>query len=107
MQPSPVKRLATAADIADLERHEVVGGEIVEKAAPSFEHGDTQGAVYASLFGFRGSGGDGRPGGWWLGTEVEIELDSNDVYLPDIAGCPGSLDHGSRFLAACQFRGGD
>lgn len=86
VQTHPRHSLATAADLESLERHEVVGGELVEKAAPSFEHGDTQGAVYATLFGFRGRGGDGRPGGWWLGTEVEIELDAHEVYLPDIAG---------------------
>ena len=26
------------------------------------------------------------PGGWWIGTEVEVELAPNHVYRPDIAG---------------------
>jgi Uma2 family endonuclease len=76
---------ATAADIHD-ERQEVVRGELVRKASPSLVHGDIQGAVYAMLFGFRGRGRAGTPGGWWLGTEVEIELETHEVYLPDVAG---------------------
>jgi Uma2 family endonuclease len=69
------------------ERGEVVGGEIVDKAAPSFEHGDAQRAL-ASLIGdgFHRRPGGSRPGGWWIATEVEIEFDTHEVYLPDLAG---------------------
>lgn len=74
--------LATAADLED-EREEVVCGEIMRKASPSFEHGDVQGTIFGRLLGFRGHG---NPGGWWMGTEVEIELAPHEVYLPDIAG---------------------
>ncbi len=82
------RRLATFADLAALggdARCEVLGGEIVEKAAPSFEHADAQSAIVGELkspfqFGRRG------PGGWWLGTEVDIELGPHDVFRPDIAG---------------------
>jgi Uma2 family endonuclease len=81
MKPRP-----TARDLAGLERHEIVAGELVEKASPSFEHGDTQITIGGMLLGFRGRGGDDRPGGWWLGTEVELELAPHEVYLPDIAG---------------------
>ena len=78
---------ATAADLADLERHEVVGGAIVQKASPSFEHGSVQNGLGFALGGFRGRGrGEERPGGWWIGTEVELELETHEVYLPDIAG---------------------
>jgi Uma2 family endonuclease len=80
----PRDRLLTAAALEDLERHEVVGGELVQKASPSFDHGSIQGSVFAALRDFRGRGG--RPGGWWLGTEVEIELATHEVYLPDVAG---------------------
>jgi len=81
-------RLATAEDLAALpedHRAEVIGGALIEKAAPSFEHGDAQ----SSLAGFlkdlyqRGRGG---PGGWWIGTEVEVVLAVHEVYLPDVAG---------------------
>lgn len=81
-------KMATAVDLAALPDDapaEVVGGEIVRKAAPSFEHGDAQGSLAALLKPpfQRGSGG---PGGWWIATEVEIELETHEVYLPDIAG---------------------
>jgi len=67
--------------------HEIIGGELVEKAAPSGEHGTTQAAVAGSLFGpFSRPPGGGVPGGWWFGTEVEIELDTHEIYRPDVAG---------------------
>ena len=83
----PRGRALTAAALAQLERHEVVDGELVQKASPSFAHGAAQGRISFALGGFWGHGGAaGRPGGWWLGTEVEIELAPHDVYLPDVAG---------------------
>ncbi|HWN68144.1 MAG TPA: Uma2 family endonuclease [Haliangium sp.] len=79
--------LLTSAALADLEHHEIVGGELVRKASPSYAHGSMQMLLGAALRGFYGRGGGaGRPGGWWLGTEVEIELARYEVYLPDIAG---------------------
>jgi Uma2 family endonuclease len=86
---SPLRQ-ATAADLARLPpdvRAEVIGGEIVEKAAPSAEHADAQGGVIVCLRGpyHRRPGGD-QPGGWWILPEVEIELAAHEVYRPDIAG---------------------
>lgn len=78
---------ATAADLSDLDRCEVIGGVIEEKATPSFEHGDAQGMLAGILNGaFRGRPGGGRPGGWWIATEVEIELETHETYLPDLVG---------------------
>jgi Uma2 family endonuclease len=76
---------ATAADIVD-DHYEVVRGELVRKASPSFEHSATQGAIMGTLNGFRGRSRPGRMGGWWLGTEAEIELETHDVFQPDVAG---------------------
>jgi Uma2 family endonuclease len=76
---------ATAADIVD-DHYEVVRGELVRKASPSFEHSATQGAISGVLFGFRGRSRPGRMGGWWLGAEAEIELETHDVFQPDVAG---------------------
>jgi Uma2 family endonuclease len=76
---------ATAADIAGLERHEVVGGVVHQKASPTAEHGRAQLTLSHFLFQFDRRGG-GRPGGWWLMTEVEIELETHEVYLPDVTG---------------------
>jgi len=85
MATSRARPPATAADIVDA-RQEVVRGDLVRKASPSFQHASTQNAIGGVLFGFRGPASAGRPGGWWLGTEVEIELDTHDVYVPDVAG---------------------
>lgn len=77
---------ATADDLIGLRRSEVIGGVVEEKASPGFEHGDAQGALVGILGAFRGRGGGGRPGGWWLATEVEIELETHEIYVPDIVG---------------------
>jgi len=78
---------ATAADLVDLDRSEVIAGEVHEKAAPSAEHGDAQRAL-AQILGarFRRRGGGDNPGGWWIMTEVEIQLETHEVYVPDLAG---------------------
>jgi Uma2 family endonuclease len=80
--------LATAASLAELGEHvraEVIGGAVAEKAAPSFEHGDAQSSLVAALKDpfQRQRGG---PGGWWLVTEVEVELETHEVYRPDLVG---------------------
>lgn len=87
ISPTATRRgLATAADIVD-DRQEVVRGELVRKASPSFGHGLTQMALGGALAGFLGPGGSpARPGGWWLASEVEVELAPHEVYLPDMAG---------------------
>jgi Uma2 family endonuclease len=76
---------ATAADIVD-DRHEVIRGELVPKEAAGFEHGSTQGAIVGALTEVRGRSRPGRMGGWWFGTEVEIELETHEVYVPDVSG---------------------
>jgi Uma2 family endonuclease len=82
---------ATAADLLAIpegERfHEVVAGELVRKAMPSGPHGLGQSQVVSQIGGpyNRRPGGRG-PGGWWILSEVEIELAQHDVYRPDVAG---------------------
>lgn len=85
MVTSRRKGEATAADLEEMERHEVVGGEVHEKAAPSAEHGTAQFSLGHFLWPFDRAGG-GRPGGWWIVTEVEIELETHEVYVPDLTG---------------------
>ena len=79
---------ATAADLAEVERSEVIAGEVHEKAAPSAEHGDAQRALAQILGGrfHRRGGGGANPGGWWIMTEVEIQLETHEVYVPDLTG---------------------
>lgn len=75
--------------LAQLEdgRAELIDGELIEKASPTFEHGQAQlrtGGTLGDAFD-RKPGGSGRPGGWWLAAEVDILLDGRG-YRPDIAG---------------------
>jgi Uma2 family endonuclease len=87
---TPSRPLATAADLLALPADraaEIVGGELVEKAMPSFEHGSAQSGLSGVLFGFRGPAGGGPgPGGWWLATEVEVEYESHEAYRHDLVG---------------------
>lgn len=80
----------TAADLFaipdDVRHHELIAGEIVERAAPSAEHGTTQRKLGALLEPFDRQPGGRWPGGWWLMSEVEVELSPSDVYRPDLVG---------------------
>jgi Uma2 family endonuclease len=67
--------------------HELIGGELIEKAAPSGEHGSAQGGVVGALYGpFQRPSGRGGPGGWWIATEVEVMFDTSEVVRPDVVG---------------------
>jgi Uma2 family endonuclease len=83
------RRKATSADLAALPGDpyaEVIGGLVVEKASPSAEHGATQIALAATLWHRFHNRGGGGPGGWWIMTEVEVELESHEIYRPDLVG---------------------
>jgi Uma2 family endonuclease len=84
--------LATVADLLALPEasrfHEVIAGELVQRATPTGEHGATQAAVTGSLFGpFSRQPGGRFPGGWWFETEVEIAFETHEIYRPDVMGC--------------------
>lgn len=74
--------------VAEDERfHEIIGGELVRKAAPTGEHGDAQSAVVARIKGpYQRRPGGRYPGGWWIFTEVEVELEPTEVYRPEAVG---------------------
>ena len=81
------KTLADWLALPEDARYELIDGELIEKAAPTFEHGQAQGGTVALIrpaFG-RKPGGPGGPGGWWIATEVDIAMDGRG-YRPDIAG---------------------
>ncbi|SRR6266545_2411948 len=85
------RRAATLEDfwaIPEGERfHELIGGEIVRKAAPSGEHGDAQGGIMGTFrLPFQRSSGRGGPGGWWILPEVEVLLETGDLVRPDVSG---------------------
>lgn len=88
---APARRPATVADLLALpdgERfHEILDGELVRKAEPSFEHGDAQSGVVANVrVPFQRPPGSGGPGGWWIVTEVEVALAADEVPRPDVVG---------------------
>jgi Uma2 family endonuclease len=66
--------------------HELIDGELVEKASPTGEHGDAQaGVVVAVRPAFQRPPGRGGPGGWWISTEVEVLRDA-EIVRPDVVG---------------------
>ncbi|CAN5898017.1 hypothetical protein BH11MYX3_BH11MYX3_00730 [soil metagenome] len=75
-------------EIPEAERfHELIAGEITQKAAPSGEHGDAQaGIVVAIRAPFQRKSGGGGPGGWWIVTEVEVLLENSEIVRPDVVG---------------------
>jgi Uma2 family endonuclease len=81
---------ATFADLAALGNDvsaEVIDGNIVEKASPTMEHGQSQvkvGAFVDRRFARRPGGR--WPGGWWFGTEVDVEYDVPQIYRHDTVG---------------------
>jgi Uma2 family endonuclease len=89
---TPLPHLATFADLLaipeDERFHEILDGEIVQKAMASGDHGLSQAEITAWLltrWGRRPNGAD-APGGWWFVTECEVELSRHQVARPDIAG---------------------
>lgn len=85
----PGKRPKTIEDwLAQPEgsRLELIDGEFIEKAAPTFDHGSAQFHTAHLLHPFsRRPGGPREAGGWWFATEVDIVLDGRG-YRPDLAG---------------------
>ncbi len=65
--------------------HELLAGEIVQKAMPSLAHGDAQLRLGAFVQPIR-RGGGGSGGGWVFASEAEIELDPYNVVRPDVSG---------------------
>jgi Uma2 family endonuclease len=67
---------------------EVIDGVVVAKAGPRGEHGNAQLALGAFLrSGFDAPAGGGRrPGGWWILGEVDVELETHQVFCPDLVG---------------------
>lgn len=88
---TPKQQLATFADLLGIpeerRRHEILDGELTEKALPRGEHAGTQYSVAFALGRFRRrKDGSSRPGGWWFATEPTVQLSRHEILQPDLAG---------------------
>src|SRR4051794_4954869 len=86
--PRPARRATVADWLAEPEERgaELIGGRIVYKAMPSPEHGRAQRKLGEMLGPFDARpGGAGRPGGWWLASEVDVLL-AGEGLRPDLLG---------------------
>jgi len=87
----PAERLATYADLlrlGDDARAEILSGRVVTSPpAPLPRHSKSQRAI-GSFIGrpYDDDDGHGGPGGWWIFTEVDVELAPHDVVRPDLSG---------------------
>jgi Uma2 family endonuclease len=73
--------LALPADVAA----EIVAGELVEKALPTFEHGEAQAQITTQLLGRFGGPPHNGGGGWWIANEVEVQY-GDEVFRHDVVG---------------------
>jgi Uma2 family endonuclease len=73
--------------IPEEQRAELIDGHIVYQGMPGPLHGRAQGKTFALVDGPFGRrlGGGGRPGGWWISQEVDIQIGVVGC-RPDIVG---------------------
>lgn len=86
--PAVLPRRAIAEDLAALPSHvsaEIVAGALVPLPLPSFQHEDVLAVLTEQLAPFR-SRRAGKPGGWWMSSAIDVELEPHEVYCPDLAG---------------------
>lgn len=87
---APRSKLAVLADLEQLGDDvsaEIIHGVISEKASPSAEHSGAQ-LAFGLVLGrrFQRRPGGRWPGGWWFGTESEVEYETHEIYRHDVAG---------------------
>lgn len=86
---APLPRSATFDDLLlrdDADRLEIIHGEVVEKAAPSPDHGFAEAKLVASVDPFNRKPGGNGPGGWWIFTEIHTGYSRGEIYCHDCAG---------------------
>jgi Uma2 family endonuclease len=84
------RKVATFADLAALPedaRAEILDGAIVTPPPPLPEHGRAQRSIARFIGGpFDDDDGRGGPGGWWIATEVDVQLADDQVVRSDVVG---------------------
>ncbi|HSS02894.1 MAG TPA: Uma2 family endonuclease [Kofleriaceae bacterium] len=85
--PRPKATFAELEALGDDVSAEIIHGSIVEKASPTMKHGRSQRA-FGGLLGQRYDRRPGGrwPGGWWIGTEVDVEYETHELYRHDLVG---------------------
>ncbi|MDC0748113.1 Uma2 family endonuclease [Polyangium mundeleinium] len=89
--PARKSKPATIEDLLAIpeeeRRHEIIDGELVQKAQPSFTHAVSLVALGGAIreqYGRRR--GPQRPGGWWIATDADIQFADDQIYRPDLVG---------------------
>ncbi|HEX5064311.1 MAG TPA: Uma2 family endonuclease [Kofleriaceae bacterium] len=88
----PAAKLATYDDLLAFtdpedKRAELIHGVIVERVGPSGQHSNTQGRLFGYLMRrFERSQGQRWPGGWWFGTECDMQYETHEVFCHDLIG---------------------
>jgi Uma2 family endonuclease len=86
---APLSRRATLEDLLardNADRLEIIDGELVEKAAPSWAHGLAENNLAVALGPFKGHPGSGGLGSWRLLSAIHVGYPSGEIYCHDAAG---------------------
>jgi Uma2 family endonuclease len=86
---APSRKPATIADLVargESTRLEIIGGELVEKAAPSPNHSMAENMLAVAVGPFNRRPGARGPGGWWIFTEIHVAYPGGEVFCHDTAG---------------------
>jgi Uma2 family endonuclease len=85
------RKLATWDDLAarpERDRSEVIEGVLVTPPSPLPRHARIQAGIAREIGGpfDVDGGGRGKPGGWWILSEVDVRLSRHDIVCPDGVG---------------------
>jgi len=86
---APARGLPTFEDLLardDADRLEIIGGEIVEQAAPSPGHSFTKFKLAVAVNPFNRRPGSRGSGGYWLFTTIHVGYPDGEIYCHDAAG---------------------
>jgi Uma2 family endonuclease len=90
VSPAAPRKLATYDDLLALPedvRAEVLDGEVIVSPSALTDHSRVQRSLGAFIGKpFDDDDGRGGPGGWWILTEVDVELGPHQVVRPDVSG---------------------
>src|SRR5689334_14564836 len=85
------RKLATYDDLLALPEEgpkvEVIGGELITLPSPRGRHARSQRSL-GSFIGkpFDDDDGYGGPGGWWIYSDIDVQLGPHDIVRPDLVG---------------------